>query len=168
MKIETQKNVQLTRLAELIEDMNVAMLTTTDATNALVSRPMAPLQMDADGAIWFFTDGNSSKTTQLTNVNLSFVDGDDGTYVSVSGHGTIESDRTRIDELWTPFARPWFPDGKDSQNLVLLKVAPQVAEYWDSPHSKMVRMFAMGASIAAGKPIGMGDNDTLTNLATTA
>ncbi len=34
-------------------------------------------------------------------------------------------------------------------------------------NSKMVRMFAMAASVVAGKPIGMGDHDTLTDLSPT-
>jgi general stress protein 26 len=164
MKIEAQTNAESIRLSELIEDLNVAMLTTTDDTGALVSRPMSPLQMDSDGALWFFTDRNSSKANQLSAVNLSFADDDDSTYVSISGHGEIYTDRAKIDALWTPFARPWFPDGKDSPNLALLRIKPTAAEYWDAPDSKMVRMFAMGASIATGKPVGMGDHDTLTHL----
>jgi general stress protein 26 len=168
MKVETQKNPELTRLCELVEDISVAMLTTADDAGAMVSRPMSPLLMDGAGAIWFFTDRNSSKTNQLLNLNLSFSDLSDSTYVSVSGHGEINTDRARIDELWTSFVLPWFPEGKDSPNLALLKITPQIAEYWDAPDSKMVRMFAMGASIVAGKPIGMGEHDTLTRLNTNA
>ena len=164
MKTQTQNNAELTRLCELIESMPVGMLTTVDASGALVSRPMSPLEMDGHGALWFFTDLRAEKIEHLRNVNLSFADSAEATYVSVSGHGEIHSDRARMEELWTASARPWFPEGVDAFNLGLSKVVPHTAEYWDTPHSKMVRMFAMAASIVAGKPIAMGENETLTHL----
>lgn len=164
MKIEPQTNAELTQLGKLLEGMSVAMMTTLDDDDALVSRPMSPLQMDSHGAIWFFTDLRSEKIEHLRVVNLGFSNEDDAVYVSVSGRGEIHAEQARIDELWTAFARPWFPDGKDSNNIALLKFVPSTAEYWDAPHSKMVRMFAMAASIAISKPIGMGDHDKLTEL----
>jgi general stress protein 26 len=69
------------------------MLTTVDAEGALASRPMTVLQMDAQGALWFFVDVKSPKVDRLRAVNLSFVDGDQSAYVSLSGHGEIDSDR---------------------------------------------------------------------------
>lgn len=73
-------------------------------------------------------------------------------------------DRERIESLWTEFARPWFPDGVDSFNLALLKLVPHRAEFWDAYHSKMVRLFARTASMAAARPIGMGEHGTLDSL----
>jgi general stress protein 26 len=168
MKIATQNSAELTQLSELIEDMRVAMLTTMNDQGALVSRPMAPQEMDASGAIWFLTDQHSSKTKHLDMVNLNFSDSDDATYVSICGRGEVVHDRAMIDRVWSSFAKPWFPDGKDSPNLALLKFIPQTAEYWDAPHSKMVRMFAYAASIALARPIGMGEHDTLTGLSPSA
>lgn len=167
MKIETQVNAGLGRLAKLIEHTGVAMLTNLDHEGALVSRPMAPLEMDGNGALWFFTDLRSSKVEHLRVANLAFTDPARGTYVSLSGHGEVFSERARIDRLWTPFARPWFPEGPDSAHLGLLKVTPETAEYWDASHCKMVRVFAMAASVVAGKPLGLGDHGTLTDLSRT-
>lgn len=164
MKIEPQRSDELTRLSKLVEGMSVAMMTTVDDDDALVSRPMSPLEMDAHGAMWFFTDLRSEKIEHLRAVNLSFADADKSIYVSISGRGEVHAEQARINELWTAFARPWFPEGKDSGNVALLKFVPSTAEYWDAPHSKMVRMFAMAASIVASTPIGMGDHDTLTDL----
>jgi general stress protein 26 len=164
MKTKTQTVPELEKLSELIKDMSVGMLTKMNSHSALVSRPMSALEMDSDGTLWFFTDKNSEKVDSLNAMNLSFTDEADGTYVSMSGHGELHFDAERIKSLWTSFAKPWFPDGPDSPNLALLKFSPYTAEYWDAPHSKMVRMFAMAASITAGKPIGMGDHDTLTEL----
>lgn len=89
-------NAALTHIAGLIEDIPAAMLTTVEADRALASRPMAALQMDAQGALWFFTDTRSSKVEHLDVVNLSFTDASNGTYVSLSGRGEISTERSRI------------------------------------------------------------------------
>lgn len=164
MKSERQHSVDTGRLLELIADIPVAMLTNVDAYGALTSRPMLPLKMDADGVLWFYVDLRSTKVEHLALVNLSFVAPERGTYVSLSGRGVIDTDRDHIARLWTSAAQPWFPDGQVSPNLVLLKVLPDAAEYWDAPHSRMLRMFAMAASVVAGRTIGMGEHDTLSDL----
>jgi general stress protein 26 len=165
MKSSPQKNESLTKLCKLIDPIHIAMLTVSDAEGDLTSMPMAPLEMDEEGAIWFFTDLHSDKVRHLNVVNLGFSDSDNSTYVSISGRGEIHSDRALILKLWSPAMKPWFPNGPESPNLTLLKIIPTSAEYWDAPDSKMVRMFAMAASIAANKPIGLGKHDTLTDLA---
>lgn len=161
MKVENQNSPERTKLAELIELARVAMLTTLDADGQLVSKPMSPLELDAQCCVWFFTDRHSSTPEQLQRLNLSFCNVDRGDYVSVTGRGELLDDRARIQALWTPMARPWFPEGPDSADLRLLKVSPHSAEFWDSPNSKMVRLFAMAASVAAAKPVGMGQHGTL-------
>ena len=164
MKIQTQNTPQQIELGKLIEDMSVAMFTTFDDAGLLGSRPMAPLEMDSDGALWFFTARDSDKTEHLDKANLTFSNPSNGTYVSLSGRGEIHQNREDIHRLWTVFAKPWFPDGPDSPNLALLKFIPAAAEYWDAPHSKTVRLFSMAASIVAGKPVNLGDHDVIKNL----
>jgi hypothetical protein len=88
--------------------------------------------------------------------------------VSLSGRGEIDTDRGRIERLWTAFAKPWFPDGPDSPNLGLLKFVPETADYWDAPDSRMVRAFGVVASMVAGKPIAMGEHGSHTGLSSGA
>lgn len=165
MKIHTQPNAEFVKLGTLIEPIDkVAMLTSQDDDGALVSRPMVPLEMDEHGAIWFFTDRRSSKVEHLRSLNLSFSDADRGSYVSLCGSGDLDTDRAHIKRLWSPFARPWFPDGPDSEDLALLKFTPSAAEYWDAADSKMVRLFATAVSVIAARPIGMGEHGNLSLL----
>jgi len=164
MKLHPQATPELTRLGELIEDMPVAMMVTLDDDHMLVSRPMTTLEMDAQGALWFFTDLRSTKLSQLQAVNLSFADSGQSSYVSLSGRGRTDTDADRIRALWTPFAKPWFPDGPTSPNLALLRFEPHTAEFWDASSSGMVRLFAMVASIVSGKPVGMGDHANYPDL----
>ncbi len=166
MKIQPQKNDQLAQLCELIEPINTAMLTTLDENGALTSRPMSVLEVDGYGKFWFYTSLSSQKVKHLHPMHLSFMDIDRSTYVSIGGSGVLVQEPPRIQALWTPFAKPWFPMGPESADLALLEFTPSSAEYWDAPHSKMVRMFAMAASLVAGKPIAMGDHAVLTDLST--
>src|SRR5204862_4260820 len=111
MKIAAQRSDELARMARLIDGMSVAMLTHASAEGYLVSCPMTPLELDADGALWFFIDRHSQRSEALRSVNLSFVDADKSIFVSISGHAEIVGNRERIAQMWTPMARPWFPDG---------------------------------------------------------
>lgn len=164
MKIAAQAENELIHLGKLLKNMHIGMLTNVDEKGALVSRPMSAVEMDSKGRLWFFTDIHSGKVGHLNQCNLSFTDEANSTYVSISGHCEINTDKKNIERLWTSFVRPWFPDGPDSPNIALLEFIPNAAEYWDAPNSKMVRLFAMAASIAVARPIGMGDHDTLTDL----
>ena len=164
MKAEIQSSAELSLLGKLIENISVAMLTGNDADGMLVSQPMAPLEMDAEGALWFFADLRSTRVEHLRFINLSFTDPTTATYVSLSGWGEIHSNRSHVEQLWTESATPWFPDGPDSTNLALLKFVPDAAAYWDAPHSQMVRLFAMAASVMAGQPFMLGGHGTFTEL----
>ena len=164
MRVDTQNTPQRGQLGKLLEAFAVAMMTSANGHGALVSRPMAALEMDDTGALWFFTQAHSAKTDQLRRINLSFSDKSASTYVSLSGRGEVNLDRERIERLWTPFARPWFPKGSGSADLALLRFVPQMAEYWDAPHNKMVRLFAIAASVVAGQAVALGAHERLDGL----
>ncbi len=158
MNIENQNSPELAHVAHLIEGISVAMMTHLQVDGTLAARPMSPIEMDAQGALWFFVDIRAEQPEQLRVINLSFSDIDHATYVSLSGTCEIDIDigRAHIQHLWTPLARPWFPDGPDSESLALLKFTPESADYWDAPNSRMARAFGVIASVISGTPIAMG------------
>jgi general stress protein 26 len=164
MKLEPQPTEELARLGAMLENTPVAMLTSAAEDGALTSCPMEALEMDREGALWFFTDLRSDLVERLRVINLSFVDDQRGTYVSLSGRGEIAKDSERIKWLWTMFDKASFPDGPDSRHLALLKFVPNKAEYWDAPNSRAVRLLALAASAVSGAPVGQGDHDVLTDL----
>lgn len=151
----------------MVEDIRIAMMTTVDEGGHLVSRPMAVMQMDADGTLWFFTQKSSPKVDQIEHneqqVNLSFADVGDASYVSISGTAQELDDRAKIDELWSPMAKPWFPEGKDDPQLTLLKVHTDMAEYWDSTSSRMIRLLEMARAAVTGDTYKEGQNRKVYN-----
>jgi general stress protein 26 len=166
MQIDPQATEALSHVASLIKSIPVAMLTTLNSDGTLDSRPMAPLAMDRTGALWFFTDLRAAKLQLLHALNLAFSDPGQGIYVSLSGLGEVSTDRVRIRQLWTVAAKPWFPAGPTSPNLALLKITPDAADYWDAPHSAMVRALGMLASVVAGKPLALGSHGAHDGLTT--
>lgn len=167
METQQQKNNDLAKVKELVEDIRIAMMTTVDEGDHLVSRPMAVMQMDSDGTLWFFTKKRSPKVDQIENneqrVNVSFADADDASYVSISGTAEELYDRAKIDELWSAAAKPWFPEGKDDPELTLLKVHTEMAEYWDSTSSRMIRFFEMARAAITGDTYKEGENRKVYN-----
>ena len=169
MKKATQASEGLQKIADLADDIGVAMVTTLDVSSQmLTSRPMMPLELDEKASLWFFTTNATCHALALNRVNVSFADPKNSSYVSFSGRGAVVSDRDRIHELWSPMAKPWFPKGEDDPTLILLRVDCDAAEYWDSNSSKVVRMLSLAASTITGEPIAMGDHQHVRNPAVTA
>jgi len=152
----------LQKIRELIKDIDFCMLTTTDESGALHSRPMSSNgDVDPNVDIWFFTNASSHKVTeieQLPKVNVSFADPDDQRYVSISGTAQLVRDRAKIDELWRPEFKIWFPEGKDDPEIALLRVSLEKAEYWDSPSSTIGYALSFVSSLVTGKQPDMGEN----------
>ena len=152
----------LQKLRELVKDIDFCMLTTVAENGDLHSRPMSSNgDIDSDGALWFFTSASSHKVHEvekLSKVNVSFADPDHQHYVSISGTAQLVRDRNKIDELWRPEFKMWFPNGKDDPEVALLRVSPEKAEYWDSPASTIGYMLNFLSSMVSGKEADAGQN----------
>src|SRR6186997_1617160 len=122
----------LEKLRQLIKDIDFCMLTTIDEQGDPHSRPMSSNgDIDENGDIWFFTNASSHKVSEfaeLPKVNVSFADPDNQRYVSVSGIAQVIRDREKIEELWRPEFKIWFPEGKDDPEIALLRVSLEKAE----------------------------------------
>ena len=141
------------KLRKLLKGARVAMLTTVAPDGALRSRPMAALKQALEGDLWFFTRAAAPKTEEIRDndhVNVSFADGKDNRYLSVSGRASVVRDAARIEELWSRRLRAWFPDGKKDPDLALLRVRVERAEYWDSKKAGMVTLGAGSGSGGGG------------------
>lgn len=152
---DTTQEEGVRKVAELIKDVRICMLTTLDSDGHLHSRPMANQEVEFDGDLWFFTSGSSGKvfeTRRDARVNVSFADPKAQNYVSVSGTASLSHDRGRMEDLWSPAFTAWFPDGLDDPDLALLHVHAESAEYWNSPSGLVVHALGMVKAAVTGKP----------------
>ena len=121
------------KLAALIKDVKVAMLTTTDPRGWLHSRPMVTQEAEFDGDLWFLSSKNAAKAADIRDrrqVNVSFSCPGQSVFVSISGVATLVDDRGRITALWNRSYEPWFPSGPGDPDLVLIKVEAEEADCW--------------------------------------
>lgn len=151
---------ELTKVHELVADTRLAMLSTIDHdTGRLVSRPMAVQEVDDDGTVWFFASDESPKADQLERdpaVNVACTSG--SSWVSLAGRGEIVHDREKIRDLWNSGVEAWFPDGPDGDDVALLKVVPQSAEYWDTPGGRVSGVLAYAKSKITGERPDVGES----------
>ena len=144
------------KLGEMIRDIRVAMFTTIHDDGTLRSRPMAVQNDSFDGELWFFTGAHSPKMEEIlhdSHVNVSFTDTDDNRFISISGKGELIRDRKKMEALWTPWLKAWFPMGIDDPELSLIKVEVAGAEYWDAPSRAMVHLIGLAKAVLTGKPL---------------
>ena len=143
-------------VVKLMGDQRFCMLTTYAVEGDLHSHPMTPQRIEEGGDVWFFLDTTSETAANLIadpRVNLAF--GDSSSWVSVAGHGALFHDTTMIDELWNPMVEAWFPDGKESENLTLLHVSANSAQYWDTPGGRVASALAfVRTKVTGDRPPG--------------
>ena len=149
MKVEKQKSHDLARLAALVRQMKVGMLTTIEPDGSLRSRPLETLEVDREGRLWFFTQAHSPKSAAIEahdhQVSLSYADPRDEDFASISGTARIVRDAQKMRELWSSRLERWFPRGLEDPDLALLEVRIDKAEYWDEPRDENVKIGTLAA-----------------------
>ena len=163
---------KLDRLYELIEDIEVALLTTRRADGSLVSRPMAT-QRRADGAhFWFVAAGASRKVREIaadSNVNLSYHKERTREWISVSGRARVSRDRAKIRELYEPTWKVWFPErgakedgGPEDPRMVLIAVDARAAHFMTAEKATPTVLFEAVRTRTAGERANVGELEEVT------
>lgn len=146
------KSDDVARIAELVKDVRIAMLTHTDSQGRLVSHPMATQDVEWDGDALFIGERDSDKVRDLQRnpaVNLAY--SGDSTWVSVSGTAEVVDDRATLEEQWNLFTDAWLEGGPDNPNNVLIRVHGDTAEYWDSPGARVTQVANLVKAKLTGK-----------------
>lgn len=154
----------LNKLKTLIKNISIAMLSSIKDGH-IHSRPMATSEIDKDGTIWFFTKDNSGKIEEIeknNSVTLNYTNMATNTYVTIIGKVELAGDKNKIEELWNPLLKAWFPKGAGDPEIGLLKFTPLNVEYWDGSSSKMVVLVNMIKSAITGKGYDTGGHDSFT------
>ena len=154
-------NEQYKKIHDLIKDIHVAMLTTEGSDGKLHSRPMATQEAEFDGSVWFLSRQSSGKVTDIqheANVNLAYSDSKHA-FVTLSGKAEIQKDRKKIDELWNPLYKAWFPEGKDDPEITVIQVKVEDAEYWEAPSNAIVRNVKILSAAITGGNVSVGEHE---------
>jgi general stress protein 26 len=109
----------LEKFYALVDDIEIAMMTTRRLDGHLESRAMAN-QKRAEGAdLWFVSAEGTAKLRDLEadpHVNLAYYKDRTREWISVSGLAMISRDRTKIRELYASDWKIWFPAEGDARH----------------------------------------------------
>jgi general stress protein 26 len=157
---------KLVQFHELIDDMEIAMMTTVNTDGALVSRPMATQKHAPGGRLWFMTNVESHKLEELDadpRINLAYYKDRTREFVSVSGVARVNRDRATIHELYKPDWRAWLGEvdelrdgGPDDPRIALIEVEPHTATYLKVDRPAPVVLFSVVKGMVTGEPPKVG------------
>ena len=149
-------NEAIDKLKSLIDGNKIAIFCTELTKLPIQSRPMAVQEVDDEGNLWFISSENSNKNCEIKkddDVQLFFSNSANSQFLSFYGHATIYTDPEKIEEIWNPVAKAWFEDGKEDQDISVIKVSPKDVFYWDTKDGKIISIFKMaGAALLGTKP----------------
>ena len=153
------KDTEHDKLAEIIKDINVAMMTTTDLAGKMHSRPMVTAAFERNehfvGTIWFYSKKESLKVHDIEEekeILITYAHPASQDYVVIHGLAGIERDKLKIVTLWNSKLKEWFPKGVEDPEMVMIKIDVLNAEIWDAPPSKTGKILGMVKSLVTGHP----------------
>lgn len=117
--------------------------------------------LDEGQVLYFFISQRSEMALSLQNdpfVNVSYADPQGESYVSIAGMARVSRDPARVEQLWSPAAKVWFPEGPADSDLMLLEVQIEQAEYWDVKESKMSQLFKKAKANLMGDRPDIGEH----------
>lgn len=152
------------KLADMILDIRLGLLTTVDRDRRFHTRPVQTLQFEDDRTLWFFTDWSSPKADELRldeRVSIGYADPRKKVYVAVTGSARLLRDVHKAKELWGVEQFAYYPKGPEDERLALLRVNIERAEYWIAP-GRASYLIAAAAAVVTGKPAAViGENRKL-------
>ena len=131
-------------LWDLIKDTRFCMLSHRHGDGSLHSHPLTTQNkaLDEGASLYFFVSRKTEVGQRLRqdgNVNLSYANPKDDTWVSVSGMATILEDLQKKKDLFGTMAKAWF-DGPEDPDLELVEVRIDEAEYWNVKENKLLQL----------------------------
>ena len=162
--VPTEK--KLDDLYDLIDGIEIAMLTTRRPDGHLVSRPMQTQERETGLDLWFMTNVETHKLDDLMNdphVNLAYYRDRSREWVSVAGLATVSTDRDLIRELYKPDWKAWLGDdggdrdgSADDPRIALILVEAESATYMKVTKPKPVVLFEVARAMLTGSPPKVG------------
>jgi general stress protein 26 len=158
---------ELKKFYEMVEALEIAMMTTRRRDGHLESRAMAT-QERADGAdLWFVTADNTGKLRDIEadpHVNLAYYKDRTREWISVSGIARISKDRAKIRELYASDWKMWFGDEGDPRHgtpddprIVLIGVDVHAAVFLEMDKPQPVVLFELAKGWLTGTEPDLGE-----------
>jgi len=152
----------VTRIRELLESFDTAMLVTHGVDSLHHARPMAIARVEPTCDLWFFTGRRSAKVDEIRQDQevLIVCQNERDCYVALRGQAKLVSDRAKAAELWKERYQVWFPKGAADPDLLLIQVKARDAEYWEREGFKSIQyLFEAAKAFARGAQLQNGEGE---------
>lgn len=170
-KVPTDK--KLDDLYDLIDGIEIAMLTTRRGDGHSVSRPMQTQERETGLDLWFMTNVETHKLDDLMSdphVNLAYYKDRSREWVSVSGLATVTTDRELVRELYKPDWKAWLGDeggdrdgSANDPRIALILVEAESVTYMKVTKPKPVVLFEVARAMVTGSTPKVGNIRTVTD-----
>ena len=144
---------ELDTFYDLVDEIEIAMLTTKRPDGHLESRAMATQKRASGADLWFVAADGSRKLADIEadpHVNLAYYNGKSREWISVSGLATLSKDREKIRELYAEDWKIWFEDSGDPRDgtpedprFVLIGVEIHAATFLEVSKPRPVVLFEL-------------------------
>ncbi|MFC0810522.1 pyridoxamine 5'-phosphate oxidase family protein [Paracoccus panacisoli] len=141
-----------------LDDVNAGMLG-CDPDWRLV--PMSHYADPDEDALWFITAegtdlaeavaGGAKKAVHVVSSQGGKL------YARIEGELSLSDDREKLDEIWNAVASSWFEDGKQDDDVRLLRLSLNAAEVW-STDGGLGFMYQIAKSKLTGAKPDMGEH----------
>ena len=125
---------------------------------------MVPMSHYADpdeGALWFITAEGTEIVEKVSDgpKNAAHVISSSGDklYAHINGMLELSNDRAKLDELWNAVASSWFEEGKQDDDVRLLKLSITDAEVWATTGG-LGFLYQVAKSKVTGEKPDMGEH----------
>jgi general stress protein 26 len=159
---DAPREPEIAKIAEMIRDVEIAMLTTVSEDGSLRSRPMATQRHAFDGTLRFFVPASGALAADVRRtprIAVSYAEPKEERYVSISGNARVVRDPVRIAQLWHPMLERWFPKGQADPDLALLEVEAESADAWDGRKGTLARVYEKLRAVTSGEMPGAPGRD---------
>jgi len=170
---EVPTDKKLDDLYDLIDGIEIAMLTTRRGDGHLVSRPMQTQKRETGLDLWFMTNVETHKLEDLMSdphVNLAYYKDRSREWVSVSGLATVTTDRELVRELYKPDWKAWLGDeggdrdgSANDPRIALILVEAESVTYMKVTKPKPVVLFEVARAMVTGSTPKVGNIRTVTD-----
>ena len=120
---------------EIMNEAGTCALITLDEDGSPRARTMDPFAPESDLTVWFGTNPNSRKVSQIKGdprVTLYYLAPDESGYVTIQGVAQLVDDPEQLENRWKEEWEPFYPDWPEG--YLLIKVSPRVLEVVSYPH----------------------------------
>jgi general stress protein 26 len=142
-------HLTLEDLSEKMKSIDFTMLLTHTEDGQIAGRPMSNNgDVKYQGDSYYFTWEQSRTVSDIerdAKVTLSFQGskgllGKPPLMIAVEGNAELVRDKGSFEEHWTKDLERWFPQGVDTDGLVMIKVRARRIHYWDGEDEGELRV----------------------------